>query len=234
LDIDVAEAGDGGGAEGNSNNGDDQRGNNQVLQDNNNSANDPNKGGKDSHVSDTSKRVEDLEHFTLDETISTIKTKTHKGSLSVPSKRWYEMVEEDEEAEAALSDPPVKKGRSARSSASAGKRRISLPRPGDVAENLQVFVPGQEVVSEEIGLQHVDISDDAQVLASMSCTADCKQATPMVVNGSSYVGSSSSGLADSLMEPVTPTERCSSPSPSTQVSPQRSDYSSPVTHKVPF
>jgi hypothetical protein len=72
-------------------------------------------------VSDTNKPAEDVEHFHLDETISCVKSKTHKGSLSVPSKRWSKIVEEDKEAEATLSALPFRNGRSAHSSAAAGK-----------------------------------------------------------------------------------------------------------------
>jgi hypothetical protein len=73
-------------------------------------------------VSDTKKPTEDVEHFHLHKTISCIKSKIPKVSLSVLSKRWYKIVEENEEGEAALSAPPVRNGRSVRSSAMEGKR----------------------------------------------------------------------------------------------------------------
>jgi hypothetical protein len=60
-------------------------------------------------------------------------------------------------------------------------------------------VPGQEVVSEKIGIQHGESLDGAQVVASMSGTDVCKQATTEVVNGSFLVGSSLGGLEDILM-----------------------------------
>jgi hypothetical protein len=87
-------------------------------------------------VSDTKKPTEDVEHFHLDKTISCVKSKTPKVSLSVSSKRWYKIVEENEEGEAALSAPPVRNGHSAHSSAAEGKRWNSMQRQASVAEKL--------------------------------------------------------------------------------------------------
>jgi hypothetical protein len=62
--------------------------------------------------------------------------------------------------------------------------------------NCRFFVLGQEVESRIIRIQHGESLEDDQVLASMSCTDVCKQATTKVANGSFLVGSSPSGLED--------------------------------------